>query len=127
MVDLPRKGVIVPLDVIKIICFESYLVDLWGLIEKDPPKRPFKSVGCSMWPDNWAGNDLYPACFMHHLKYWCGDPEDNAGRLKADLELGLDVLEATCDAQLAMMMLQGVRIGGNEMFKQRFLWGFGRI
>lgn len=126
MIVLPKKGVVVPLDLIKKICLESNIMDLWAIIEGDPPKREFKSDGCSIWPDNWAGNDLYPACFMHDLKYWCGTQNDNVGRLKADLELAIDVLDLTCDVQLAMMMLQGVRIGGNEMFRQRFSWGFGR-
>ncbi len=126
MMVFPKKGVIVPLKMIERICLESGMMNLWTIIEGYPPKRDFKSDGCSIWPDNWAGHDLYPACFMHDLKYWCGTVNDDVGRLKADLELALDVLNISCDIQLAMMMLQGVRIGGNEMFRQRFSWGFGR-
>jgi len=124
---LPGKGVIVPLNMIKTICLESNLRVLWATIESDPPKNDFKSDGCSIWPDNWTGYDLYPACFLHDLKYWCGLPNDEEARMLADLELAIDVLRITGLPTLAMLMLQGVRVGGNELFRQRFSWGFGRM
>ena len=27
-----------------------------------------------MWPDKTNGKDIYPACFLHDLKYWAGYP-----------------------------------------------------
>lgn len=123
---LPKKGVEVPLDELKLICLELNLEVLWQSIEEDPPSKVFKSDGCSVWPDNWGGFNLYPACFKHDLKYWCGRMFDHQGRLQADLELALDVLAITKDVKLSMMMLSGVRTGGNEIFKLRFSWGFGR-
>jgi hypothetical protein len=69
----------------------SYTIELWAKIEKDPPKKPFKSDGCSMWFDTWKGISLYPACFLHDLKYWAGYPGEDVERLISDAELMMDV------------------------------------
>lgn len=68
--DLPAKGENVPLSRIEEICEFYELNALWTKMERDPPERPFKSDGCSMF--------------------------------------------------------FGVRVGGHEVFKQSFSWGFGR-
>ena len=67
--DLPKKGKEVALSKIKEICEFYGLHDLWNKIEKDPPPKPFKSDGCSMWFGSWQGITLFPACFLHDLKY----------------------------------------------------------
>jgi hypothetical protein len=51
----------------------------------------FKSDGCSAWPDEWQGVSLYPAAFVHDLKYWAGYPGEHVERLVADAELMIDV------------------------------------
>ena len=48
---LPEKNKEVSLPEIKEICVAYGLNELWAKIEKDPPKKPFKSDGCSMWFD----------------------------------------------------------------------------
>lgn len=125
--QLPPKGAIVSLEQIKQICNYFGLQTLWHKIEKDPPARPFKSNGCSMWFDNWQGVNLYPACFLHDLKYWAGYPGEDVERLVADAELMIDVARILQSTSMAETMFHGVRIGGHEIFKRSFSWGFGRV
>jgi len=123
---LPEKGSIVPLETIREICMEYGLGALWEKIEKDPPALPFQSDGCSMWFDSWDGCDLYPACFLHDLKYWTGYPDEAVERLIADAELMIDVARILKETRMAEIMFQGVRVGGHPVIKQSFSWGFGR-
>jgi protein tyrosine phosphatase (PTP) superfamily phosphohydrolase (DUF442 family) len=127
IIPLPKKGEEVPLPKIKEICQYYGLHDLWRKIEKDPPPIPFKSDGCSLWFDEWRGIDLYPACFLHDLKYWAGYPNEDVERLVADAELMIDVARLLGSTAMAETMFHGVRPGGHEMFKQSFSWGFGRV
>jgi hypothetical protein len=124
--DLPAKGEEVSLSRIEKICEFHGLHELWAKIEKDPPPKPFKSDGCSMFFDSWKGVSLYPACFLHDLKYWAGYPGEDVARLVADAELMIDVARLVGGTKLAETMFFGVRVGGQEVFKQSFSWGFGR-
>ncbi len=123
--DLPEKGREVPLPEIEEICRSHGLLALWKKIEKDPPPMPFKSDGCSLWLGCWQGIDLYPACFFHDLKYWCGYPGEAAERLIADAELMIDIARAGAP-RMAQIMFAGVRLGGHWAFRRSFSWGFGR-
>ena len=126
IIKLPGIGEIVPNDEIERICLVMGLDDLWRKIWEDPPLKPFKSDGCSLWPDTWGDYDLYPACFVHDIKYWAGYKNERSARLKADLELALEILEITNNCSLALLMFRGVLAGGNEIFNKSFSWGFGR-
>ena len=124
--DLPKKDEEVPLSKIKEICEFYGLLDLWAKIEKDPPPKPFKSDGCTMWFDSWKGISIYSACFLHDLKYWAGHPGEKVERLIADAELMIDVARLLDATEMAETMFHGVRVGGHEAIKQDFSWGFGR-
>jgi hypothetical protein len=124
--DLPKKGEEVPLSKIKEICKWYGLHGLWAKIDKDPPQKPFMSDGCSMWFNSWKGISLYPACFVHDLKYWAGYPGEDVERLIADAELMIDVARLLNSTGMAETMFHGVRVGGHEIFEQSFSWGFGR-
>lgn len=123
---LPNKGEEVSLAKIKEICEHYELRDLWKKIEQDPPPKTFKSDGCSMWFDTWKGVDLYSACFLHDLKYWAGYDGEAVERLAADAELMIDVARLLNETTMAETMFLGVRIGGHEILKRSFSWGFGR-
>ncbi len=125
--ELPGKGEEVPLAKIKEICEHYDLMELWAKIERDPPQQTFKSDGCSMWFDTWEGISLYPACFLHDLKYWSGYPGEDVARLIADAQLMIDVARLLNSTAMAEVMFHGVRVGGTEIFKQSFSWGFGRV
>lgn len=123
---LPAINTEVSLERIKEICARHGLHDLWRKIEKDPPARPFKSDGCTGWFDDWQGVSLYPAGFLHDLKYWAGYPGEEVARLAADAELMTDVARLLGSTTMAETMFHGVRVGGAEQLKASFSWGFGR-
>ena len=125
--ELPGKGEEVPLAKIKKICELYGLEDLWAKIDRDPPPRSFKSDGCSLWFDTWQGISLYPACFLHDLKYWAGYPGEDVERLIADAQLMIDVARLLSSTAMAEIMFHGVRVGGDEIFKRSISWGFGRV
>jgi hypothetical protein len=123
---LPPLGQTVPLAEIKKICAHHGLADLWQKIERDPPPLPFKSDGCTGWVDEWRGVSLYPAGFLHDLKYWAGYPGEDVERLVADAELMIDVARALNSTGMAETMFAGVRVGGTDRLKTPFGWAFGR-
>jgi len=136
MIKLPPKGQEVSLEEIELICAEYRLYDLWRKIKANPPKKPFKSDGCSWWPDEWkdiAGRvvSIYKHCFLHDLKYWAAypekdNPEEQIERFIADAELIIGVVKDTYRIELGEMMWPGVRAGGHERWNMSFSWGFGR-
>ncbi|HYC70044.1 MAG TPA: HIT domain-containing protein [Opitutaceae bacterium] len=123
---LPALGEEVPLPKIREICQHYGLHDLWRKIERDPPPRPFRSDGCTGWFDEWKGVSLYPAGFLHDLKYWAGYPGEDVERLVADAELMRDVARLLGSTEMAETMFRGVRLGGTDRFKLSFSWAFGR-
>ncbi|ACB74360.1 hypothetical protein [Opitutus terrae] len=125
-IDLPPLGEEVPLPKIRQICEHYGLHQLWRKIEADPPPRPFRSDGCTGWFDDWKGVSLYPAGFLHDLKYWAGYPGEEVERLVADAELMIDVARLLGSTEMAETMFHGVRLGGSDKFNASFSWGFGR-
>ena len=123
---LPKKGEIVSVETVISICREYGMMDIVSILINDPPKNQFISDGCSMWPDIWGEFDLYEDCLKHDIRYWCGMPRDQVGRLLADLYLTIDVLIRTKNPELAMTMFRGVRLGGGEKWNLQYSWGFGR-
>jgi len=123
---LPAIGVRADLDRIREICTVYGLARLWEKIEADPPAHPFASDGCSLWFNERHGTSLYPACFLHDLKYWAGYPGEDVERLIADAELMIDIACLVGTTPMAEAMFHGTRVGGHEMYKQSFSWGFGR-
>lgn len=119
---LPEINKTVSLKEIEAICREHGLIALWNKIEAKPPKNPFSSDGCSCWFDRWDGIDMYPACFLHDLKYWAGGSDTD--RLIADLELALDIAKLD-EPEMAQVMLTGVRMGGGKSWRKVYSWGFG--
>jgi len=93
--------------------------------------RPFKSDGCSLFPDksNATGKDWSRCCVCHDLVYWAGGTAGE--RRKADLELKECVAGITHKESLANLMHAGVRIGGTPYlptpFRWSYGWGYGRF
>jgi len=125
-IELPAMGEEVPLSRIKEICAFYGLHDLWLKIERDPPPLPFKSDGCTGWVNEWKGVSIYPAGFLHDLKYWAGYPGEDVERLVADAELMIDVARLLHSTTMAETMFHGVRAGGAGALNAPFSWGFGR-
>ncbi len=127
-IQFPKANEIVPMQIIKEICMACDLWKLWLSIESDPPQKPFSSDGASCFPDQIGGIDIYPAAFLHDLKYWAGDPAHPEERYIADHELAIDLVRL-CGAptSLADLVLAGVRMGGSSRLPTRWRWGFGRV
>lgn len=124
---LPARNTPVLMAEIETICRHYGLNALWSQIEANPPSHPFRSDGCSVWPDTWlSGRDLYEGCFIHDLHYWAGLPGDEMGRLKADVWLLMWVAEHV-SIDLAEAMFNGVRVGGGDKLDTTWRWGFGRV
>ncbi len=124
---LPAINEEVSLAKIKKICEHYGLKKLWKKIESDPPALKFSCDGCTMWPDKTDGKDIYPACFLHDLKYWAGYAGEDVERLAADAELMIDVARIRQSTKMAETMFHGVRVGGGSSLKMAFSWGFGRV
>ena len=127
VMELPAIDEVVQLEKVKEICKFYGLNELWLKIERDPPDKPFKSDGVTGWFDTWRGMSLYPAGFLHDLKYWAGCPGEEVARLIADAELMIDVARLLGSTDMAETMFRGVRVGGSEKLKASFSWGFGRV
>lgn len=127
VMELPAIGEVVPLGKIKEICDFYGLDELWQKIERDPPAKPFQSDGVTGWFDSWRGVSLYPAGFLHDLKYWAGYPGEEVARLIADAELMIDVARLLGSTEMAETMFRGVRVAGTEKLGAPFSWGFGRV
>ena len=79
-----------------------------------------------MWMNDWNGTSIYPACFLHDIKYWSGREKEDVDRLIADAELLIDVATLLKATGMAETMYSGVRLGGSDLFKTPFRWGYGR-
>lgn len=127
--NVPPKGTVLTLLEIQLLCEAKGLPRLWQRIQADPPPKPFVSDGCSLFFDKIAGVEIYPACFFHDLKYWCGFPnlskQEQIERFTADAELMIDVASLGVDFFLAETIFRGVRAGGGPV-QLPFSWGFGR-
>ncbi|MDX1678146.1 hypothetical protein [Arsukibacterium sp.] len=86
--------------------------------------KPFKSDGCSLFPDGTREqNDLWLACCMaHDHAYWKGGTYQQ--RLLADKALEACVAKVG-EPDIARLMLAGVRVGGTPFLPTTFRWGFG--
>lgn len=87
--------------------------------------NPFKSDGCSMFPDRSIidEKDWSACCLEHDILYWHGGTKQE--RLRADSLFKECVLEKTGDKKLAELMYRGVRFGGSPNFPTWYRWGYG--
>jgi hypothetical protein len=81
------------------------------------PPNPFKTDGCSMWPNSkWVD-----CCVEHDIHYWCGGSSEE--RRRADRELRDCVRDYA--SRTASVMYVGVRIGGGPCQPFPWRWGYG--
>ena len=80
--------------------------------------KPFKSDGCSVWPNgNWK-----KCCIEHDYKYWLGG--SRAQRQEADKQFK-ECVAAKGHPVIAKLMHIGVRFGGLPWIPLPWRWGFG--
>ena len=87
--------------------------------------QPFTSDGCSLFPDSSliSENDWCSCCFEHDLAYWRGGTA--AEREQADALLKDCVAEKSGNEALAIMMHEGVKLGGSPYFYNWYRFGYG--
>jgi len=92
---------------------------------QDTSLKPFKSDGCSLFPDSSliTKQDWCSCCFVHDLAYWQGGTREQ--REAADTRLKECVFEKTQNSALANLMYEGVRFGGSPYFLNWYRWGYG--
>ncbi len=86
--------------------------------------KPFSSDGCSAFPDGTiAQNELWLSCCRQHdFDYWKGGTYQE--RFNSDKALK-SCVAAVGEAEIALLMLAGVRVGGSPFFPTKFRWGYG--
>ncbi len=91
------------------------------------PPLPFKSDGCTLFPNQLLGFDFTPACVLHDYAYWQGGAAPL--RKEADQALRTAIAEETgsLGAPLALGVYAGVRLFGDTWLTKLFdaHWGFG--
>lgn len=85
----------------------------------------FTSDACSWFPESlpFSESDWCSCCYVHDIAYWMGGTVEQ--RLAVDVALKACVLEKSTSKVLAVMMFQGVRLGGSPHLKTSFRWGYG--
>ena len=86
--------------------------------------QPFASDGCSASPDGTLNQQTLwlHCCTAHDLAYWQGGTYQQ--RQAADKALE-QCVRAIGEAEIAAVMLAGVRVGGSPLWPTRFRWGYG--
>ncbi len=86
--------------------------------------KPFKSDGCSLFPDGTLEqqNLWLKCCQTHDYEYWMGGTYEQ--REDSDKKLQTCV-EGVGEKEIAFFMLLGVRVGGSPLFDTPFRWGYG--
>jgi hypothetical protein len=89
-----------------------------------PRLSPFKSDGCSCFPDGTLKQpDLWKRhCIEHDYAYWKGGTREE--RKAADMKLR-DGIRAEGKPLVAEIAYAGVRIGGTPWLPTQWRWGFG--
>ena len=87
------------------------------------PTEPFRTDGCSMWPDEMiTGESWQVCCVKHDIAYWCG----GTAKMRKDAD---DALRGCVGdhyhAWMGALMEAGVRVGGPPWVPAYWRWGYG--
>tara|TARA_B100000963_G_scaffold361561_2_gene397691 strand:- start:8605 stop:9036 length:432 start_codon:yes stop_codon:yes gene_type:complete len=98
---------------------------LLGCNESKKELADFTSDGCSLFINGtFANPDLWEdCCTLHDMAYWRGGTEEE--RKQADLAFRSCVEKKTGNSELAEVMYQAVRTGGEPYFPTWYRWGYG--
>ena len=85
----------------------------------------FTSDGCSLFIDGtFEDPDLWKECCLKHdIAYWQGGTEEE--REAADIAFRECVKKKTGNSELAEVMYQAVRQGGEPYYPTWYRWGYG--
>jgi hypothetical protein len=102
-----------------------YVISILFFVEVSADElKPFASDGCSAFPDGTVDqNTLWLRCCTDHdYTYWKGGTYKE--RQEADTALR-ECVGKLGEAEIAILMLAGVRIGGTPFLPTTFRWGYG--
>ena len=88
---------------------------------KISPPNPLTTDGCTLWPNNFFGNDLLDACNEHDIQYWIGGSEKD--RDSADAKLRDAVNKKI--PYMGDVMYEVVRVFGSPKINSPWRWGYG--
>ena len=96
-----------------------------GCKDEDMELSDFTSDGCSLFVDGTFENpELWKECCLKHdIAYWKGGTRKE--REKADIAFRECVKKKTGNAELAELMYQAVRTGGEPYYPTWYRWGYG--
>ena len=85
----------------------------------------FSSDGCSLFVDGtFEDPELWKECCLKHdIAYWQGGTEEE--RKAADIAFRECVKKKTGNSELAEVMYQAVRQGGEPYYPTWYRWGYG--
>ena len=87
------------------------------------PNRPFRSDGCTLWPDGFSAAANWRSCCVDHdIAYWCGGTPEM--RAEADRVLKHCVGEKYA-GWMGALMKPGVLVGGHPWLPTSWRWGYG--
>jgi hypothetical protein len=100
------------------------LIALLSLPSLADELKPFKSDGCSSFPNGTLEQkELWLSCCQKHdFDYWKGGTYKE--RLDSDKALESCVSKVG-EPEIALLMLAGVRVGGTPFLPTSFRWGYG--
>ncbi len=85
---------------------------------------PFKTDGCSKFPDSFGNVDWTICCKAHDLAYWMGGTKEE--RAASDRALNKCVQEKGLEP-LGNLMEAGVTVGGVPGLPSTWRWGYGWV
>jgi len=87
------------------------------------PTEPFRTDGCSLWPDGMFTGETWQACCVtHDIAYWCGGSCKD--REHAD-EILRECVAANGPWGMGTVMYLGTRLGGPPWYPFSFRWAYG--
>lgn len=106
----------------KLFVSSLLLIVVWPVAAQQ--LKPFKSDGCSMFPDRMQVlGDWCSCCVDHDIAYWQGGTKFQKD--SADQCLRECVWSVTFSDALADAMYRGVEVGGSAFFPTWYRWGYG--
>lgn len=103
----------------------SVILHFCGCAQNEMEISDFSSDGCSLFIDGTFDdpNLWKDCCLQHDIAYWQGGTE--ADRQAADLKFKDCVEKKTGNPELASLMYEAVRTGGEPYFPTWYRWGYG--
>lgn len=85
------------------------------------PTKAFTTDSCSLWLNDFIGNDFTDICIEHDMKYWKGGSAED--RKDADIKLRESINREV--PFMGDIMYAVVRVFGHPLIPAPWRWGYG--